>query len=60
MGLTPVLQFALAQIETSCMDSTLESTRVFWRRRAGYPEDVVMDPRPLAEIMAEQENDNDT
>lgn len=33
------------------VDSQLASTREFWRRKLGLPEDIVKDPRPLAEIM---------
>lgn len=32
------------------VDSDLASTREFWRRKVGFPEHVVMDPRPLNEI----------
>lgn len=34
------------------VDSSIGTTRVFWRRKVGLPEDVVNDPRPLAEIAA--------
>lgn len=36
------------------MDSALATTREFWRRKAGFDEAVVLDPRPLAVIMRER------
>jgi hypothetical protein len=47
-----VLEFALAGHINSHVDSALASTREFWRRKLGFPEDVVTDPRPIAEIAA--------
>jgi len=35
------------------VDSKLATTREFWRRKFGMPEEIVNDPRPLAEIILE-------
>ncbi len=35
------------------VDSPLASAREFWRRKFGFPESVVMDPRTMAELAAE-------
>lgn len=40
----------------SCLDSTLESTRVFWRTKHGY-ERFARDPRPIRECLAQEESD---
>jgi hypothetical protein len=37
------------------VDSTLPTTRQFWRAKLGYPDLVCRDPRPLADIIAEIE-----
>lgn len=38
------------------MDSTLESTRHYWRREMKLPEDIVTDPRPWIAAVADRED----
>jgi hypothetical protein len=45
-----MLNFALLIHVNSHIDSAVASTREFWRRKLGFPEEIVADPRPLAEI----------
>lgn len=33
------------------VDSTVEPTRRFWRRRWGFSDEVVSDPRPMKDIL---------
>lgn len=49
-----MIQFALALHYISHVDSALASTREFWRRKAGLPEEIVADPRKLSDIIAER------
>jgi hypothetical protein len=53
-----MLNRALAFHVTSHVDSALASTREFWRRKLGFPEWVVTDPRTIAEIAASLSADN--
>jgi hypothetical protein len=56
--MTGILNFAFALYDARMVDSELATTRVYWRRRLGYPEAIVHDPRPLIEaanLMPEQE-----
>lgn len=47
--------FAL-QAET-LVDSTLASTRVYWRKEVlGLPDEIANDPRPLRDVLAELSN----
>jgi hypothetical protein len=58
----PLLKFAFSLYDAQMVDSPLASTRVYWRRRLGYPEAIVHDPRPLIEaanLMPEQEIEHD-
>lgn len=48
-----MLNLAFALHASSHLDSKLATTREYWRREAGLPEAIVMDPRPLAEIAAD-------
>ncbi|MDR6818443.1 hypothetical protein J2X76_003620 [Neorhizobium sp. 2083] len=49
-----MLEFAYLLHVASHVDSVIPSTREFWRRKIGMPEDVVADPRALAVILAER------
>ena len=49
-----MIPLALALYQSQLVDSTLESTRVFWRARAGASETQQLDPRPFAVVLADQ------
>lgn len=40
--------------QVQLVDSTLETTRVFWRARAGATEAEQLDPRPFLAVMADR------
>ena len=46
-------------MEHQLVNSTLATTRHFWRRRAGWGEEIVLDPRPLAEVIGGVWRDRD-
>jgi hypothetical protein len=48
-----VLDLALNIMTEQMVDSSLETTRIYWRRYLGFPEEVVLSPLPLREIVAE-------
>ena len=41
----------LRRVIRSCVDSSLESTRTYWRERLGFPPEIVNDPRPIADAL---------
>lgn len=43
------LPFMAAQL----VNSSLETTRVFWRTKLGLPEELINDPRPIKLIIKE-------
>ena len=47
-----VLAFVLAQQANQLVDSKLATTREFWRRKLGFPDEIATDPRPLYEAIA--------
>jgi hypothetical protein len=47
-----MLEFVFNLHIASQADSVLASTREFWRRKLGLPEEIVTDPRKLDEIKA--------
>lgn len=50
--LRPLIQAAAALQQVQLVDSTLESTRVFWRARVGATEAEQLDPRPFLAVIA--------
>lgn len=51
-----MLGLALEIHRTTQVDSSLESTRIFWRERYGATPEQARDPRPFAEVLAEKSN----
>jgi len=47
MSLRAVIGHHLLCMALQLVDSTVPTTRVYWRRWCGLPEDVANDPRPL-------------
>ena len=41
-------------LRTQLVDSSIKSTREFWRRKLGCSEEVVNDPRPLREVLRDE------
>lgn len=55
MGLLQLFSAIELSMAMQLVDSSLVTTREFWRRKIGLPEEIVTDPRPLREIAAEEE-----
>jgi len=55
MNLRPLIEASSAIIARSCVDSELATTRIFWRRKLGFPEAVVNSPLAIGAALAEYE-----
>ena len=49
--MTSLMQRALDRLVTDCVDSRLESTRVYWRLKLGGSQAEAVDPRPFADVI---------
>lgn len=50
-----MLNPALALQANQLVDSKLETTRIFWRKKLGFSDEIAHDPRPLMEVLKEKE-----
>ena len=51
-----ILEGLMIVMERQLVDSTLESTRVFWRKEFfGATEEEARDPRPFAEVLRDRQ-----
>ena len=48
----PAFSFALTLHAASGVNSSLESTRIYWREKLGMSAAEARDPRPLTEVLA--------
>jgi hypothetical protein len=49
--MTGLVQGHLNRLVTDCVDSRLESTRVYWRLKLGASQAEAVDPRPFADVI---------
>jgi hypothetical protein len=50
--LIPLIKFNYQLLIQQMVDSPLESTRVYWRKKLGYSEKIQNDSRPLSSILS--------
>lgn len=58
LPLKPIIARHAARMSGQLVDSTLETTRVYWRERAGATPAEARDPRPFAVVVAERTASN--
>jgi len=46
-----LMQRALDRVVTDCVDSRLESTRVYWRLKLGASQAEAVDPRSFVDVI---------
>lgn len=55
MRLNPIIASHADRMANQLVDSTLESTRLFWRAKMGATDQEARDPRPFCDVLAERQ-----
>ncbi|WP_156459686.1 hypothetical protein [Brevundimonas sp. Root1279] len=54
MNLRPLLESHVGLMANQLVDSSLETTRLYWRKKSGATPLEAADPRPFAVVLAER------
>lgn len=54
--MTQLFKMAFSTHMAVNVDSTIETTRIFWRERAGASAEEARDPRPFTEVLRDRKS----